>query len=161
MPLASDWSDRSRSGPPSARSTTGTRSGLLTSARNRGNRSSPARGWGRASVGVVVAEWHLEEVRSALERRGWTIVEHPGDDYRIASTWELRRGGDDRIVHVDFEGLDDMRTLSIVESYGCRVREGTEEASKLYFRRRRSRELWEAELAAFVLSIEPKSCAPT
>jgi hypothetical protein len=53
--------------------------------------------------------------------------------------------------YVDFEGLDDLRVLPLAESYGCNVREG---ALSLYFRRQRSRELWEAELRAFVDGLE-------
>jgi hypothetical protein len=102
-------------------------------------------------VCVVVAEWHLHDIRRALERRGWAITEQPGDGYRIAATWELRRGGDDRVIHIDFSGLNDMKTLPITESYGCEVR-GCR--SSLYFRRARSHELWEGELAALVSSIE-------
>jgi hypothetical protein len=98
-----------------------------------------------------MAEWHLCDLRAALEKGGWTIVEHPGDDYRVAGTWELRRHGDDRAVHIDFSGLDDMQTLSIHDSYGCAMRDNL---STLYFRRARSRSLWETELAAFVASLD-------
>ena len=78
-------------------------------------------------------------------------MEQPGDGYQIAGTWELRRAGDNRVFHVDFDGLDDMRTLPVTESYACRVRN---RGASLYFRRARSRDLWEGELAAFVSSIE-------
>jgi hypothetical protein len=98
-----------------------------------------------------MATWHLEQLRAALERRGWECTELPGDDSSISATWELKRAGDDRVLHVDFEGLDDLRVLPLAESYGCNVREG---ALSLYFRRQRSRELWEAELRAFVGGLE-------
>jgi hypothetical protein len=99
-----------------------------------------------------MAAWHLDELRAALERRGWGCTEIPGDDYRVSATWELRRAGDGRVLHVDFEGLDDLRTLPLAESYGCKVREGD---LSLYFRRQRARKLWEADLRAFVEGLEP------
>ena len=37
-------------------------------------------------------DWHLQEIRDALEARGWKIVaKHPGDDYEISATWEIER----------------------------------------------------------------------
>jgi hypothetical protein len=101
-----------------------------------------------------MADWHLQAIRSALEARGWVIVEQPGDDYRISGTWELRRPRDERVLRIDFEGLDDMRTLPLDQSYGCQVR-GTEGTPPgLYLRRARAKELWNAELAAFVTFVE-------
>ena len=36
-----------------------------------------------------MARWHLDELRSALERKGWRVVAQlPGDDYRVAATWD-------------------------------------------------------------------------
>ena len=98
-----------------------------------------------------MATWHLDELRRALERRGWRSIELPGDDYRISATWQLSRAGDDRVVHVDFDGLDDMQTLPIERSYGCSLRET---GDGLYFRRRRSHEIWLSELRTFVDSLE-------
>jgi hypothetical protein len=54
----------------------------------------------------------------------------------------------------DFEGLDDMRTLPLAQSYGCELR-GTRGVSPgLYFRRARSAVMWKRELAAFVAAVE-------
>lgn len=100
-----------------------------------------------------MATWHLTELRAALEKHGWLLVaELPGDDYAISGTWELQRSGDPRTLHLDFEGLDDMRTLPLAESYACRVR-GT--GHSLYFRRRgttgsKQRARWADELESFV-----------
>jgi hypothetical protein len=99
-----------------------------------------------------VAEWHLEELRSALERRGWRIVEHPGDDYRVSGSWELRRSGDAEARWIDFDGLDDLQTLPMDRSFACRVR-GSASVS-LYFRRARSNDLWTKELATLVQALE-------
>jgi hypothetical protein len=98
-----------------------------------------------------MALWHLEKLRASLERRGWSCADLPGDNYAISATWELRRPRDHRVLHVDFEGLDDMRTLPIEQSYGCKLRET---GAGLYFRRQRTVQLWEEELSAFVEALE-------
>ena len=98
-----------------------------------------------------MAIWHLEKLRVALERRGWSCVELPVDEFGVSATWELRRSRDERVLHIDFEGLNDLRTLPIHESYGCRVRETGE---GLYFRRQRTLGLWQEEVAAFVEHLE-------
>jgi hypothetical protein len=99
---------------------------------------------------AAVAEWHLKAIRVALEARGSVIAEHSGDDYRIAGTWEQRRPGDDRVLWIDFDGLDDMRTLS----YGCQLRGTRATSPGLYFRRARAGDTWKRELAAFVAVVE-------
>ena len=103
-----------------------------------------------------MAGWHLDDLRAALERKGWNIVELEGDDYRVSGTWQLRRSNDPRTVFVDFEGLDDLKTLPLEQSYACRVR-GTR--NSLYFGRRgksgsASRERWRTELGLFVDTVE-------
>jgi hypothetical protein len=105
-----------------------------------------------------MAQWHLDELREALHRRGWRLTEEmPGDDYRISASWALERSGQQpaRMV-IDFEGLDDMNTLPISESYACSVRGST---NSLYFRRRgetesQSRARWQSELADFVAGVD-------
>ena len=102
-----------------------------------------------------MATWHLEELRNALERKGWRVVaELPGDDYRVSATWELQRSGDPRSLVIDFDGLDDMKTLPLDESYACSVR-GTDHS--LSFSRRGetgsdARARWRDQLSAFVES---------
>jgi hypothetical protein len=102
-----------------------------------------------------MADWHLDELRAALEKRGWSCVELPGNDYEVSATWQLSRPRDARVLHIDFDGLDDMKTLPLEHSYGCNLREAAERDRGLYFRRQRSRELWERELRAFIDSLEP------
>jgi hypothetical protein len=107
-----------------------------------------------------MAQWHLDELRGALERRGWRVTaELPGDDYKISGTWELRRSGDPRVLLIDFDGLDDMRVLPLHQSYACRTR-STEHS--LYFRRRGEsgsppRARWRKELSAFVEVVSERS----
>jgi hypothetical protein len=103
-----------------------------------------------------MAQWHLDQLRSALEQRGWRLTqEFPGDDYRVAGSWSLERSPAGRLI-IDFEGLDDMKTLPMAESYACSVRGAS---NSLYFRRKgesgsRQAKRWPEELAAFVASVE-------
>lgn len=105
-----------------------------------------------------MAQWHLDELRAALERRGWRFArEMPGDDYRISGSWAFERSGaGPREIIIDFHGLDDMITLPMDEAYACYIRASRE---SLYFRRRvnrnpTARARWSKELAAFVDSLD-------
>jgi hypothetical protein len=104
-----------------------------------------------------VSKQHLQALEEALLRKGWRVAAvHPGDDYRISSTWEIQRRGSPA-VFIDFEGMDDMFCLPLEQSYGCRIRgrSAKDERAGLYFRKpNKSRRLWEQELAAFVLALE-------
>ena len=43
-----------------------------------------------------MALWHLDELRNALERRGWRFEgELPGDGYAISATCSFRRSASD------------------------------------------------------------------
>jgi len=103
-----------------------------------------------------MAQWHLDELRAALEKRGWRVAaELPGDDYKISATWELKHGNDARTLLVDLDGLDEKKVLPPTESYSCTLR-GTQHS--LYFRRRgttepTARERWRKDLSAFVEAI--------
>ena len=100
-----------------------------------------------------MADWHLDELLHALDRRGWRVTaELPGNDYNTSGTWELRRSGDPRVLLIDFDGTDELGTLPVLETYACQAR-GT--GHSLYFRRRgesgsRQRARWQEELSAFV-----------
>ena len=102
-----------------------------------------------------MAAEHLAELKAALEKLGWRIAkEMPGDEYAISGTWELCRSGDSNVL-LDFNGLDDMRTLPLTKIYGCDVR-GTSHG--LYFLRRgtsgtKRRARWSDELSRFVTAI--------
>ena len=105
-----------------------------------------------------MAQWHLDQLRDALQQRGWRLTgEMPGDDYRISGSWAFERSGQpaSRLV-IDFEGLDDMNTLPMSESYSCAVRGSPH---SLYFRRKgeassRASERWSSELSAFVAGVD-------
>ena len=104
-----------------------------------------------------MAQWHLDQLREALERKGWRLQsELPGDDYRISGSWAMERSGSSGAMVIDFEGLEDMKTLPMAESYACSVR-GTRHT--LYFRRRgetgsTARERWSDELQMFVAGVD-------
>jgi len=105
-----------------------------------------------------MAEWHLAELREALERLGWRFAgELPGDDRAISATWSFERSGrGPNKLLVDFEGLDESRVLPLNESYACRAR-GT--GLSLYLRRRGdndppARDRWLSELSDFVNGID-------
>ena len=104
-----------------------------------------------------MAEWHLNELRNAIERFGWRFVaEHPSDDLYISASWEFHRSDQEPDLWIDFGGIDDLRTLPIEQSYGCHARNQSSEG--LYFRRKGSsdsakREIWLKELNAFVASL--------
>lgn len=99
-----------------------------------------------------MAQWHLDDLRSALERNGWRIAEAPGDGYRISATWVLDRSAQTASVLIDFDGLDEQEVLPLAKSYGCTIRGSTQ---SLYFTRRgeknsEARERWEMRRDEFV-----------
>ena len=105
-----------------------------------------------------MANWHLRELRNELERKGWRIVaEHPGNDRDLSGSWEIQRSPLMPAIHIDFEGLDDLDTLPVTESYGCHVRE--QRSISLYFGRHgesgrsNRRTIWKSSLRSFVDSL--------
>lgn len=100
-----------------------------------------------------MAEWHLKDLSEALERNGWRLeAEHEGDGYRISASWELVRDGNVAIF-LDFEGLDDMRTLAVDHSYACHLR--GDSRIGLYFSKKgdkksANRASWKAALKEFI-----------
>jgi hypothetical protein len=98
----------------------------------------------------------LAALEAALAQRGWRVVAvHPGDDYRISATWEVRRSSREPSLLIDFDGMgaEGDCCLPLEESYGCLVR--GRGAASLYFRRvKKSRSVWEQELAAFVRTLD-------
>ncbi len=90
---------------------------------------------------------HLEDLEAALRRSHWTVAKRcDGDNYRVSAIWAIARQDGSELRHIVFEGLHDLETLPIDQSYGCHVREAPEVA--LYFARvGRS---WPKELKAFL-----------
>jgi len=102
-------------------------------------------------------DWHLQEIRDALESRGWRFVaEHPGDNYRISATWQIERSTK-KPIFIDFEGLDDLITLPLEQSYGCKVRGS--DSHGLYFGRQGvggsgRRQKWQQDLQQFLVELD-------
>ena len=107
---------------------------------------------------VAMSESNLEALRKALLRKGWKVhSELPGNDYDVSASWEIGRGGEDRTLIIDFQGLDDMKTLPLNQSYACNVR--GKSGNGLYFRRpghkgSNRRQLWTDDLDEFVRGLE-------
>ena len=93
---------------------------------------------------------HQRDLRSALERNHWRIVEEmPGDDYSVAGVWQIARPDGSGVAHLDFEGLDEKRVRPMARSYGVRLRE--DPSIVAYFgRMRRS---WPGELERFMTAL--------
>ena len=89
---------------------------------------------------------HLNDIRRSLEKAHWNVVrELDGDGYRISGVWVVERPDGTGQFHLDFEGLDDMQTLPVENSYGCTIREAPH-VSCYFSRQGRS---WPHELADF------------
>lgn len=105
-----------------------------------------------------MAEWHLRELRNALEAKGWRVLaEHPGDERGLSASWEIERSTKKPSVFIDFEGLDDLITLPLEQSYACNIR--GHRSSALYFSRKgsdgsRRRENWRDDLQQFLIDLE-------
>lgn len=100
-----------------------------------------------------MADWHLAELRTAIERIGWRFVaEHPSEHLSISGSWEFERDSSESNLFIDFGGIDDLRTLPMDESYCCHVRGS---ARGLYFTRKAvdgsdRRKTWKQELENFI-----------
>lgn len=101
-----------------------------------------------------MADWHLTDLENALTHRGWQVVKRlPGDDYAISGAWQIQRSTQIQPLIIEFEGLDDLRTLPVEESYGCHIRGHFQVG--LYFgkkgaNRSSHRKRWLEELSRFV-----------
>lgn len=75
---------------------------------------------------------HLKQLRNLLEKCHWRFVaEKPGDGYRISGVWEIVRPDGSNPLSLHFNGLDDLRTLPMEQSYACFIKEHPE--IDLYF----------------------------
>ena len=105
-----------------------------------------------------MAQWHLDELQNFLERHGWRIIaEQAGDEYSISATWVTQRSTQVEPLLIDFEGLDDMQTLPLEQSYGCHIRGRS--SIGIYFGRKghkssSRRANWHEELSKFVAQLD-------
>ena len=94
-----------------------------------------------------MSDSHLIELRKRLENSHWVLVsELSGNDYDISARWLISRPDGSHQMHLEFEGLDDMNTLPLEQSYGCRVMEAP--TIKLYFSR--LGRAWKNDLSKFM-----------
>jgi hypothetical protein len=106
-----------------------------------------------------MAEWHLQDLRTGLERRGWRIIsEHDGNGRDVAATWELVRSPNTSGVLIDFLALNgDGNLLPLNQSYALAVR--ADPTIDLYFSKRGDRGSdarirWQTQLATFLDCLE-------
>lgn len=106
-----------------------------------------------------MAEWHLNELRNELEKKGWRIIaEHPSHHLYVSGFWEIQRNPSMSPIFIDFEGVDDLNTLPMNESHGCDIR--NHEADGLYFSKRgeisdsNRRTIWKGNLVNFVNQLD-------
>jgi len=93
-----------------------------------------------------MSDIHLNDIRRSPEKAHWKVVEElDGDGYSVSGVWVVERPDGTSRFHLDFQRLDDMRTLPIEQSYGCAVRESPQ-VSCYFSRQARS---WPQELADF------------
>jgi hypothetical protein len=94
---------------------------------------------------------HLKELENILNTFHFIINNRlDGNGYDISETWEICRLDGTNKMHIDFEGLDDLKTLPIEQCYGCKVRE--QPSNSLYFSK--SQVKWKTELMDFVNKIQ-------
>lgn len=94
---------------------------------------------------------HLNDIKAALERSHWRVVDElPGNDRNISAVWRIARPDGSDFLHLEFEGLDDMETRPIERAYGVRVREAPAIAAYLA----RQFRTWPTELSQFIGNLE-------
>jgi len=91
---------------------------------------------------------HLEELAEELLARKWTIDALPGDaDFYISAIWQISNPQYPGVsLEIIFDGTDELRTLSLEESYACYV-EGHSEQPLYFFSNER---LWKSNLLQFL-----------
>jgi len=103
-----------------------------------------------------MAKWHLDDLGNALGQKGWSVLDElAGNDYDLSGSWEIQRSTRESACHIDFEGLDDMKTLPISQAYGCHLRE--DRKAKLYFSKQQT---WPERLKRFLAALETAAVDP-
>ncbi len=105
-----------------------------------------------------MAKWHLQELRIALEQKGWRLIaEEPGDDNSISAYWNLQRSLNDPTLLIGFEGQGETGFLPLHKTYGCSI-VGKENIG-LYFTKRSQEnkerhQEWQRALQEFIGRLE-------
>jgi hypothetical protein len=96
-------------------------------------------------------QYHLYDIKAALNRNHWEVVsELPGNDYEVSAVWQIARPNGSNLLHIEFQGLDDMKTLPIDRAYGIKIREAPDIG--VYFSR--PSRSWITELEQFISKLE-------
>jgi hypothetical protein len=109
-----------------------------------------------------MAQWHLDELRAALQQRGWGIEQREGEGYRGAARWVLRRAGvrygkaETRELVLEFGVHDARGVLPLDQAWSCAV---PALGLDLYFTQpglphSESRLRWQARLGDFARALE-------
>jgi len=94
---------------------------------------------------------HLKQLRNELENQRWKIIsEEGGNDYDISAVWVVARPDGSNQLHIEFEGLDDLKTFPIEKSFACHVREASD--ISVYFGK--ISKSWPKELSDFIDKIK-------
>lgn len=101
---------------------------------------------------AVMALKHLEELREELTAHQWSVEELPGDnEFYISAIWKVWNPKYPGIVlEIVFDGMDELTTLPVEESYGCYI-EGYSEQTLYFFDNDR---LWKSNLMQFLEALE-------
>jgi hypothetical protein len=100
-----------------------------------------------------MSQHHLDDLKNALEQKGWKILENrPGNDYDISGSWVIRRSEFLPPLTIDFNGLDDLNCLPMAQSCGCSIRDRPN--ISLYFTKKKKQGRWKKTLDAFVDSLD-------
>ncbi|MFT5823321.1 MAG: hypothetical protein ACI8ZM_004582 [Crocinitomix sp.] len=91
-----------------------------------------------------MALWHHEELEDSINQAGWRIIGRfeESDEKGISGSWVIQR---EKELKINFDGLDDLVTLSMEESYACNIENN---GPSLYFYKKG--EQWKLKLEVFV-----------
>lgn len=94
---------------------------------------------------------HLRDLKAALQRSHWCIVEElPGNDSNISAVWRIARPDGSHMFHLEFGGVDELEVRPIEKAYGITVREAP--AIRAYFAR--AGRTWPSELEQLIEKLE-------
>src|SRR5690349_4216608 len=102
--------------------------------------------------------WHFDDLRNALEAKGWRIVAEHGAEAATPGSWEIQRSTLQTPLFIDFEsgwGPDGLTLITLPQSYGCHVRDHRE--LSLYFSKQHKwhdRKKWKEDLCEFMTSLD-------
>lgn len=105
-----------------------------------------------------MAQWHIDELRKALENRNWKVQDEPySHNNRMTGAWRLKKGDFSTIIF--FEGYDESGVFEFEKSFGCNLKDKNDVA--LYLPKHKpkkakpnSLKAWQSELNEFIQGVE-------